>query len=142
MTDDQNAIWVQCPKSLLTILPEQQTRVWHDIVTLDESWFSYITDHELIWLPPHGKVPDLERVKIQSKKVIPTIVWVSTGFAVVTALDRGCKFNAGYYVSKVLTPLSEWWRERGCRNFRKLIVHADNAPPTRPRCHNSSWPVT
>jgi hypothetical protein len=37
-----------------------------------------------------------------------TIVWDPTGFAVVTALDRGCKINAGYYVSKVPTPLSEW----------------------------------
>jgi histone-lysine N-methyltransferase SETMAR len=59
-------------------------------------------------------------------------MWVSTGFAVVTALNRGCKFNAGYDVSKVLTPLSEWWRERGGGNFRKLIVHADNARPHKP----------
>jgi hypothetical protein len=36
---DQNAIWVQCSQSLLTILREQQTRAWHDTVTLDESWF-------------------------------------------------------------------------------------------------------
>jgi hypothetical protein len=60
-----------------------------------------------------------------------TIVWLSIGFAVVTALDRGCKFNAGYYVSKVLTPLSEWWRERGGGNFGKLIVHADSARPRK-----------
>jgi histone-lysine N-methyltransferase SETMAR len=58
-----------------------------------------------------------------------TIVWDPTEFAVVTALDSGCKFTRGYYVSKVLTPLSEWWRERGGGNFRKLIVHADNASP-------------
>jgi hypothetical protein len=95
-------------------------------MALDEFWFYYITDHELIGLPPDGKVPDLERVKIQSRNVILTIVWVSTGFAVVTALDRACKFNAGYYVSKVLTPLSEWWRERGGGNFGKLIVHDDS----------------
>jgi hypothetical protein len=58
-----------------------------------------------------------------------TIVWDPTEFAVVTTLDSGCKFNAGYYVSEVLTPLSEWWRERGGGNFRKLIVHAANARP-------------
>jgi hypothetical protein len=56
-----------------------------------------------------------------------SIVCGPTGFAVVTAIDSGCKFNAGYYVSKVLTPLSEWWRERGGSDFRKRIVHADNA---------------
>jgi histone-lysine N-methyltransferase SETMAR len=57
------------------------------------------------------------------------IVWDQREFAVVTALDNGCKFNAGYYVSEVLTPLSEWWRERGGGNFGTLIVHADNARP-------------
>jgi hypothetical protein len=36
------------------------------------------------------------------------IVWDPTGFVVVTALNTGYKFNAGYYVSKMLTPLSEW----------------------------------
>jgi transposase len=48
---------------------------------------------------------------------------------VVTALENGCKFNAGYYVSKVLTPLSEWWRARGSGDFRKLVVDSDNARP-------------
>jgi hypothetical protein len=54
-------------------------------------------------------------------------MWDPTGFAAVTALESGCKFNAGYYVTKVLTPLSEWWCERGGGDFRKLIVHADNS---------------
>jgi histone-lysine N-methyltransferase SETMAR len=56
-----------------------------------------------------------------------TIAWDSTEFVVVTALDSWCKFNAGYYVSEVLTPLSEWWCERGGGKFRKRIVHAENA---------------
>jgi hypothetical protein len=66
----------------LTILLAQETRVWHDLITLDESWFYYITDHKLIWLPPDGKVPDLERVRIQSRMVMLT-------------LESGCKFNTG-----------------------------------------------
>jgi hypothetical protein len=80
---------------------------------MDESWFYYITDHELIWLPPDGKVSDLERVTIQTCTVMLTLMWDSTGFAAVIATESGCKFNIGDYVSKMLTPLSEWWRERG-----------------------------
>jgi hypothetical protein len=38
----------------------------HEIVTLDESWFDHMIDHELTSIPPHGKVPDLERVRLQS----------------------------------------------------------------------------
>jgi histone-lysine N-methyltransferase SETMAR len=58
-----------------------------------------------------------------------TIVCGPTGLAVVTALESKRKLNAGYYASKVLTPLSERWRERGGGDLRKLIVHADNARP-------------
>jgi hypothetical protein len=76
-------------------------------VTLDESWFYHITDAELIWLPPDGKVPDLERVTVESKKRSSSRVG-PTGFPVVTALESGCKFNASYYLSKVKIPLSEW----------------------------------
>jgi hypothetical protein len=75
-------------------------------VTLDESWFEYITDYELIWPPPDGKVPARECVTIQSKNVMLTIVCGATGLAVVTVLESGCKFNTGYYVSKMLKPLS------------------------------------
>jgi histone-lysine N-methyltransferase SETMAR len=55
-------------------------------------------------------------------------MWDLTGFAVVTTLESRCKFNAGYYVSNVLTTLSECQRERGGGAFGKLIVHAENAP--------------
>jgi hypothetical protein len=46
------------------------------------------------------------------QKVMLTIAWDLAKFAVVTALDSVCKFNADYYMSEVLKPLSEWWRER------------------------------
>jgi hypothetical protein len=63
--------------------------------------------------------------------MILIIMWVPTAFAVVTAIESGCKFNMGYYVSKVLTRLSEWWCERRGENFRKAIVHADDARPRK-----------
>jgi hypothetical protein len=61
------------------------------------------------------------------------VVWDSTGFVVVIALENGCKFNSGSYVNKVLMLISEWWGERGCGTFRKLIVDADNARPHKAR---------
>jgi hypothetical protein len=89
MFDDQKAKRVKCSKFILTILLAQQTRDLHDIVTLDESWFDCITGHEPIWLPPDGKVPDRERVTIQSKNVMLTFAWGPTGFAGMTALKSG-----------------------------------------------------
>jgi hypothetical protein len=115
-----------------------ETRDWHDIVTLDKSWFYSIADHELIFFLAHGKVPDLERVTIQSKKVMLTIVWRPIGFTFVIALGSDFKFNVGYCVSKVLTQLSEWWCEDGGGNGENPRVHADNVRPTKPPYHKSS----
>jgi hypothetical protein len=39
LSDDQKAIPVKCSRSLRTILLAQESRAWHDIMTLDESWF-------------------------------------------------------------------------------------------------------
>jgi hypothetical protein len=35
----------------------QRDRAWHDIVTLDESWFYPSTDYEFVWLPRDEKFP-------------------------------------------------------------------------------------
>jgi hypothetical protein len=43
--------------ALLRLLKQQQTRSWHDIVTIDESWFYLTTDHESIWLPAGPQSP-------------------------------------------------------------------------------------
>jgi hypothetical protein len=89
---------------------------------------SYITGHELIWLPPDGRVPDLEDLTIRSKKAKLTMMCGTTGSAMVMDLESGRKCNAGPYVDKVLMPLSERWREYGSGTIRRLIVHADRAP--------------
>jgi hypothetical protein len=37
-------------------MPEiRRDRAWHDIVTLDESWFYLSTDYEFVWLPRDEK---------------------------------------------------------------------------------------
>jgi hypothetical protein len=37
------------------MLEVQRDRAWHDIVTLDESWFYLSTDYEFAWLPRDEK---------------------------------------------------------------------------------------
>jgi hypothetical protein len=58
-----------------------------------------------------------------------TIVWNPGGFHLVNILPEGFKFNASYYVTQILDPLSKWRRTQVGRANRKLIVHADNARP-------------
>jgi hypothetical protein len=58
-----------------------------------------------------------------------TIVWNPDGFHLINALEKGLKFNAGYYIAEILDPLSQWRSNEAASNKRKLLVHADNARP-------------
>jgi histone-lysine N-methyltransferase SETMAR len=125
----QKAQRVELSRELLRTLRIQHDRAWHDIVTLDESWFYLTTDHESIWLPEGGAVPERERHTIQSKKFMLTIVWNPSGFHLINILAKGCTFNSTHYITEILSPLADWrlTEAGGCK--RKLIVHADNARP-------------
>jgi hypothetical protein len=107
LSDAQKSNRVELSQRLLSMLTTQQSRYWHDIVTLDESWVSLSTDHELVWLRSDAKVPERERHTIQSKKLMLTIVWNPSGFHLISALPNGCKFNASHYVTNILGPLAD-----------------------------------
>jgi histone-lysine N-methyltransferase SETMAR len=47
----------------------------------------------------------------------------------IKILEKGRKFNAGYYIAEILEPLSSWRSIEAAGNERKLLVHADNARP-------------
>jgi hypothetical protein len=59
---------------LFEILQHQKERAWHDIVTLDEPWFYFTTDHEWVWLPEETEAPEREQITVQSRKMIMAIV--------------------------------------------------------------------
>jgi hypothetical protein len=113
----------------LTTLRTEQAKDWDEIMTPDESWFCDIPNHELRWLPPDESVPDCERFTIQSKKMILTIVWSPTGFAVLTAIESRCKSNAGFCLNTLLISLSEWEYVRGNGTFRRVTVHTEHGRP-------------
>jgi histone-lysine N-methyltransferase SETMAR len=129
LTAEQKELRVHMASELLRILAVQSTRQWHDIVTLDESWFYRNSDHDLMWLPPGDAVPDRERYTLQSPKLMLTIVWSPGGFHIVNFLPTGCKFNAQYYTNRILFEIAGWRRRSGGTRPLKLWVHADNARP-------------
>jgi hypothetical protein len=90
------------------LLTTQQERCWHDIVTLDESWFYLNTDHEFIWLQADEKVPESERDTVRSEKRMLTIVWNPNGLHLINVLSKGIKFNANHYAIETFVPLLEW----------------------------------
>jgi hypothetical protein len=62
-----------------------------------------------------------------------TIVWNPRGFHLIKVLEKGRKFNAGYYIAEILEPLSHWRSIEAVGNERKLLVHAGNARPYIPK---------
>jgi hypothetical protein len=48
LPDDQKPIRANLFRELVLLLQAEQASDWNDIVTLDESWFSFLMDHERI----------------------------------------------------------------------------------------------
>jgi hypothetical protein len=57
LSDAQKGERVNLSRRLLRMLEVHCDRAWHDIVTLDESWFYLSTDYEFVWLPRDEKFP-------------------------------------------------------------------------------------
>jgi hypothetical protein len=91
------------------MLEVQCDRAWYDIVTLDESWFWLKTDYEFVWLPQDEKVPEREQHTIQLYSIKKIYAHDRLESAQVP-FDQGSrkdrKFNAGYYITEILEPLS------------------------------------
>jgi hypothetical protein len=79
LSDAQKGERVNLSRRLLRMLEVQRDRGWHDIVTLDESWFYLSTDYELVWLPRDENVPEREPQKIQSKNSYPRSFRIRAG---------------------------------------------------------------
>jgi hypothetical protein len=47
----------------------------------------------------------------------------------IKVLEKGRKFNAGYYIAEILEPLSQWRSIEAAGSERKLLVHANNVRP-------------
>jgi histone-lysine N-methyltransferase SETMAR len=58
-----------------------------------------------------------------------TIVWNPRGVHLIKVLEKGRKFNAGYYIAEILEPLSRWCSIEAVGNERKLLMYADNVRP-------------
>jgi hypothetical protein len=108
----------------MRMLEVERDRAWHDIVTLDESWFYLSTDYEFVWLPRDEKFP-----KENDTQFMLMIVWNPRGFHLIKVPENGHKFNAGCYIAEILEPLSQWRSIEAAGNERKVSLRADNTRP-------------
>jgi hypothetical protein len=67
LSDAQKGERVNLSRRLLRMLEVQRDRAWHDVVTLDESWFYLSTDYEFVWLPRDEKFPKENETQFNRK---------------------------------------------------------------------------
>jgi hypothetical protein len=68
LSDAQKGKRVNLSRRLVQMPEVQRDRAWHDIVTLDESWFYLSTHYKFVCLQGDEKVPERELYTIESKK--------------------------------------------------------------------------
>jgi hypothetical protein len=61
------AMRVNLLKQLLNPLEWQEVSEWHDVITVDESWFYLFTNSEIIWYAAGDIIHTRERVMIRLK---------------------------------------------------------------------------
>jgi hypothetical protein len=64
-------------------------------------------------------------------KMILTVVWNPHGFHLIDVLPKGSKFDAGHYISLILSAFPEILAPYQDYPRRNFVIHADNA---RPHC--------
>jgi hypothetical protein len=57
LNPEQKRTRVKMAGELLRVLSVQGARQWHDLATLDESWFSWRSEHDLMWTATGEIVP-------------------------------------------------------------------------------------
>jgi hypothetical protein len=126
LTEAQRQIQIDWSIELLRCLESAQANEWQSIMTLDESWFYLWTIHETVWVQAGQQPPERVKHMIGDRKMMVTIVWNPQGFHFVDTFPKGQKFNANYYIDRILQTLLE-----SCSTGHgpDLVIHADNARP-------------
>jgi hypothetical protein len=115
--------------ALLSLLAKAKRRAWQFIITRDESWFFYVTQHSKIWLPCDADTPEVARQLISTPEIMVTIFWNPFGIHVFAALPEKISFDTGYFVDYVLTPIEELYPMHMAANQKqKLVIDMDNSP--------------
>jgi hypothetical protein len=86
-------------------------------MTLDEASFYFSTDHASRITHQFGSV----------QKMMLTVVWNPRGFQLIDVLPNGSKFNAGHYISHILSPLPEILAPYQDGTGRYFVIRTDNA---------------
>lgn len=129
LTEENKKKRVEDAKKMLKILHQQESKNFRDILTMDETPIYLENRGKRGWIMEGEEVPQRLNDKCWRKKFNLTIMWGTSGFAVVDALNRKASMNTSYLCDTIFEKTIAW-----CQNKRKrsgatsFIFHMDNAP--------------
>ena len=133
LTEEQKLKRVHDSQALYEVLIQCQSRQFRNILTGDQSWFSFTYGMKGAWVMPEDDNPEFDGSKISSNKIMVTVIWGVNGIYLVDFLEEGYHFNSTYFIEHILLPLHEMscdiWTES---SKRKIWLHLDNC-----KVHNS-----
>ena len=120
---------------LFHILKKARHNAYANIITGDQSWFTYNYAPEGAWVLEDDKAPVFEKSRICLEKMMITVIWGVYGTYIIDDLPEGEHYTSTYFVEHILKPLEEQkgkiWRTR---SKPKIWLHLDNC-----RVHNSQY---
>ena len=124
---------VQCSKELLNVLLSCKKTNWHNIITGDQSWFSFSYGVNGAWLDDGENPPECECGGIYSAKIMVTVIWGVYDIYLIDFLPENESFNSEYFIQNILIPISSEKTKIWSDSIRRKIwLHLDNSP-----IHNS-----
>ena len=133
LSDEMKAKRVSESMQLLDVLRVQKRKGFHRILTGDESWFYLQYDHKHVWSISKEEVPERVSQKIQTKKIMLTVIWNIDQFYIINLMKNNENFNSEYFIHNVIKPLENKLYPQGKKpQETSYIIHIDNARP-----HNS-----
>jgi hypothetical protein len=126
LTEAQWQIRIDRSIELFRRLESAQANDSQRFMTLDEFQFYLWASHAKILVQAGQQPPERVKHMIGDRKMMIPIVWNPQGFHLVDALPKSRKFNANYYLDRILQSLLD---SRSTGRAPGLIIQADNARP-------------
>ena len=101
LTEEQKLKRVHDSQALYEVLIQCQSRQFRNILTGDQSWFSFTYGMKRAWVMPEDDNPEFDGSKISSNKIMVTVIWGVNGIYLVDFLEEGQTFNTTYFINHI-----------------------------------------
>jgi hypothetical protein len=94
-------------QDLLPLPERMEASNFRNIVTGNESWFTFELQQSTKWSTSHEDVPQRVRQQIGAREFMLTVIWGVDGFPVVDLMTSQPTFDSQYFLDNNIVPLVE-----------------------------------